>query len=147
MKVTNRNGAPEALWRNWQWRSEGDLFKNGAFFRESGPEIKSTPFTEHTTIQFEPAKFVGRLTRKAGVIQCKIGKACQACYMYNVILIIIHKTYCTFHFGVYMEPNIFFLGGFFYSKRRRKRLRHLSVFSVFFRLLLSFFFLAGLLYR
>lgn len=76
MKVTNRNGAPEALWRNWQWRSEGDLFKNGAFFRESGPEIKSTPFTEHTTIQFEPAKFVGRLTRKAGVIQCKIGKAC-----------------------------------------------------------------------
>ncbi|MFQ6652058.1 hypothetical protein Gotur_024102, partial [Gossypium turneri] len=31
-EITHRNYAPESEWRNWIWRSEGDLFMNGAFF-------------------------------------------------------------------------------------------------------------------
>ncbi|KAL3819378.1 hypothetical protein ACJIZ3_005283 [Penstemon smallii] len=35
-EVTKRDYAPESEWINWVWKSEGDLLRNGAFFRQSG---------------------------------------------------------------------------------------------------------------
>ncbi|KAF2570510.1 hypothetical protein F2Q70_00004947 [Brassica cretica] len=31
-EVTKYEDAPQSKWLNWNWRSEGDLFLNGAFF-------------------------------------------------------------------------------------------------------------------
>ncbi|GER55937.1 pectin lyase-like superfamily protein, partial [Striga asiatica] len=55
----------------WQWRSEGDLFTNGAFFTESGPplEHKKSPLAGQNLIKFKPGSYVGRLTRAAGAIK------------------------------------------------------------------------------
>ncbi|KZV58767.1 pectate lyase-like [Dorcoceras hygrometricum] len=77
-EVTKRDYAPKSEWMKWQWRSEGDLFMNGAFFTESGPPIKYTrnPLTARNTIQFRPGTFVGRLTRFAGALKCNIGRPC-----------------------------------------------------------------------
>ncbi|XP_022740354.1 pectate lyase-like [Durio zibethinus] len=76
-EITNRNYAPESEWKKWVWRSEGDLFMNGAFFRTSGP--RSHPhlnFNKLQMIKFKPATFVRRLTRFAGALDCKRGAVC-----------------------------------------------------------------------
>ncbi|GFP86158.1 pectate lyase [Phtheirospermum japonicum] len=77
-EVTKRNFATESEWSKWQWRSEGDLFLNGAYFNESGPEIKHTkhPFTQESYIKFKPGSYVGRLTRFAGALKCRAGQLC-----------------------------------------------------------------------
>ncbi|VFQ93105.1 unnamed protein product [Cuscuta campestris] len=75
-EVTKRDYAPESVWSNWQWRSEGDLFLNGAYFVESGEELKVTPLTQSSKIKYKPGSYVGRLTRKAGTLRCKVGRPC-----------------------------------------------------------------------
>ncbi|KAK4409963.1 putative pectate lyase P18 [Sesamum angolense] len=35
-QVTKHEDAPESEWRHWNWRSEGDLMMNGAYFLQSG---------------------------------------------------------------------------------------------------------------
>ncbi|EOY03379.1 hypothetical protein QUC31_017754 [Theobroma cacao] len=71
-EITNRNYAPESVWRHWVWRSEGDLFMNGAFFRTSGPP--APPHLKYNKLQMikaKPATFVRRLTRFSGALNCK----------------------------------------------------------------------------
>ncbi|KAL6566479.1 hypothetical protein OROGR_002094 [Orobanche gracilis] len=77
-EVTKRDYASPSEWKNWQWRSEGDLFTNGAFFTESGPPLKHTksPLTGQNLIKFKPGSYVGRLTRAAGAIKCYAGHFC-----------------------------------------------------------------------
>ncbi|KAL7149006.1 hypothetical protein ABFS83_05G011100 [Erythranthe nasuta] len=77
-EVTKRDYATKDEWMKWQWRSEGDLFMNGAFFTESGPAIKhvKSPLNGRNMIKFKHGSFVGRLTRSAGAIKCRPGKLC-----------------------------------------------------------------------
>ncbi|KAL3636284.1 hypothetical protein CASFOL_020831 [Castilleja foliolosa] len=77
-EVTKRDYATPEQWMKWQWRSEGDLFSNGAFFRESGPPLvhAKSPLTGQNLIKFKPGTFAGRLTRNAGALKCKAGKFC-----------------------------------------------------------------------
>jgi len=44
-QVTKRDYAPESEWKNWQWRSEGDLLMNGAFFVQSGKRLSKRRFS------------------------------------------------------------------------------------------------------
>uniref|UniRef100_A0A2C9U512 Pectate lyase n=1 Tax=Manihot esculenta TaxID=3983 RepID=A0A2C9U512_MANES len=74
--VTKRDYAPESEWRNWVWRSEGDLFMNGAFFTQSGQQnMKARPSHEYM-IQANPGEFAARMTRYAGALECVRGKKC-----------------------------------------------------------------------
>ncbi|KAE8707461.1 putative pectate lyase 18 [Hibiscus syriacus] len=41
-EVTKHEDAPESDWKNWNWRSEGDLMVNGAFFTASGAGASSS---------------------------------------------------------------------------------------------------------
>ncbi|KAJ8546391.1 hypothetical protein K7X08_018974 [Anisodus acutangulus] len=41
-EVTKHEDAPESQWRSWNWRSEGDLMLNGAYFRQTGAGASST---------------------------------------------------------------------------------------------------------
>lgn len=78
-QVTKRDYAPESVWKNWQWRSEGDLFLNGAYFVGSGKEFHhqhTTPLTKSMKIKHKPGSYVGRLTRTSGAIKCKVGTFC-----------------------------------------------------------------------
>ncbi|XP_027099313.1 pectate lyase [Coffea arabica] len=75
-EVTKRDYAEKSQWMGWQWRSEGDKFLNGAFFVESGPPLKKSPFTGKNKLQFKPGSYAGRLTRYAGALKCREGKPC-----------------------------------------------------------------------
>ncbi|XP_043703668.1 pectate lyase-like [Telopea speciosissima] len=75
-EVTKRDYATEDVWKNWVWRSEGDLMMNGAFFVQSGSPLKKKSFSNKDSISPKPGTFVTRLTRFAGALNCKIGKPC-----------------------------------------------------------------------
>ena len=76
VKVTKRDYAGESEWKNWVWRSQGDLMMNGAFFVQSGSPLKKKPFSRRQLIKAKRGTYVGRLTRFSGTIACKRGKPC-----------------------------------------------------------------------
>ncbi|KAI4336033.1 hypothetical protein L6164_014609 [Bauhinia variegata] len=71
-EVTKRDYASQSEWKNWNWRSEGDLLANGAFFVQSGKEV-ALPKKEMTA---RPASTVASLTRYAGALNCLVNKPC-----------------------------------------------------------------------
>ncbi|PHU15462.1 putative pectate lyase 7 [Capsicum chinense] len=74
-EVTKRDYATESEWKNWVWRSQGDLMMNGAFFVESGnPNHKFTKSPD--LIHPKPGSYAGRLTRFSGSLNCVEGKPC-----------------------------------------------------------------------
>ncbi|XP_059645371.1 pectate lyase-like [Cornus florida] len=75
-QVTMRVAAPESEWRNWQWRSEGDLMMNGAYFVESGAPLKNKPFSRLDMIKAKSGTEVTRLTRNAGALNCYPNSPC-----------------------------------------------------------------------
>ncbi|XP_068326783.1 pectate lyase-like [Pyrus communis] len=74
-QVTHREHTPEAEWKNWEWRSEGDLMMNGAFFVESGSGASIHP-AKLDMMPFKPGTFVGTLTKFSGALNCVVGKPC-----------------------------------------------------------------------
>ncbi|KAF8399421.1 hypothetical protein HHK36_015286 [Tetracentron sinense] len=75
-EVTKRDYATEDVWKQWTWRSQGDLMMNGAFFVESGNRSKKRSFSKKDMISAKPGTFVTRLTRFAGALSCRLNKAC-----------------------------------------------------------------------
>ncbi|GFP80037.1 probable pectate lyase 7 [Phtheirospermum japonicum] len=77
-EVTHRDYATPEEWKKWQWRSEGDLFKNGAFFVESGQPFipENSPLIGNNMLRYMPASTVGKLTRNAGALKCRAGSLC-----------------------------------------------------------------------
>ncbi|PKI33596.1 hypothetical protein CRG98_046007 [Punica granatum] len=67
--------APESVWKSWNWRSEGDLLLNGAFFVQSGSPF-TTRMNKKDVIKAKPGTFVTRLTRFAGSLDCVPNKPC-----------------------------------------------------------------------
>ncbi|KAI4328390.1 hypothetical protein L6164_020747 [Bauhinia variegata] len=69
--------ATKSEWEQWQWRSINDEFLNGAFFTQSGSEFikEKSKYTQHM-IDAHPVAWVGKLTRDAGTLSCKVGKPC-----------------------------------------------------------------------
>ncbi|KAK6922062.1 Pectate lyase, N-terminal, partial [Dillenia turbinata] len=59
-EVTKREYAQESEWKNWQWTSENDEMKNGAFFVQSG---NSRPLPTADMIKANPGSWVTRLIR------------------------------------------------------------------------------------
>lgn len=76
MKVTKRDYATQDQWKNWLWKSQGDLMVNGAFFVSSGDHRARLPFSRHDMIKAKPGSYVRRLTRFAGTLSCRVRKAC-----------------------------------------------------------------------
>ncbi|KAG5534785.1 hypothetical protein RHGRI_022781 [Rhododendron griersonianum] len=75
MQVTKHEDAPESEWSHWNWRSEGDLMQNGAYFRQSGAGASST-YARASSLSARPASFVGAMTTTAGALGCRIGSRC-----------------------------------------------------------------------
>ncbi|TKY58803.1 pectate lyase P59 [Spatholobus suberectus] len=74
-EITKRE-CEESEWSRWQWRSINDEYMNGAFFRQSGPELLDRPFSSADMITAKPGSHVGALTRYAGKLKCRVGKPC-----------------------------------------------------------------------
>ncbi|CAL0330946.1 unnamed protein product [Lupinus luteus] len=75
-QVTKREYVTESVWKNWQWRSINDELMNGAYFLQSGAELKDRPFSRMDIITAKPGTYVGRLTRYSGKLVCRIGSPC-----------------------------------------------------------------------
>ncbi|GAA0163152.1 lyase [Lithospermum erythrorhizon] len=74
-EVTKHEDAPEGVWKNWNWRSEGDLMLNGAFFTISGAGASSS-YAKASSLSARPSTLVNSLTSSAGALSCKKGKHC-----------------------------------------------------------------------
>ncbi|KAL7115117.1 hypothetical protein ACP275_04G164600 [Erythranthe tilingii] len=74
-EVTKRDYAPESVWKNWVWKSEGDVMKNGAFFKQSG-DPKHKFALGYGTIAPKPGGYVASLTKFAGPLKCIKGRPC-----------------------------------------------------------------------
>ncbi|KAH1040747.1 hypothetical protein J1N35_042490 [Gossypium stocksii] len=75
-EVTKRDYAPPEVWKTWDWRSEGDLMVNGAFFSQSGDPNASSKFKGDTMVSAKHAYQVDLLTKDSGTLICVPGRAC-----------------------------------------------------------------------
>ncbi|KAL8170168.1 hypothetical protein V2J09_021972 [Rumex salicifolius] len=62
-------------WKTWNWRSQGDLFLNGAFFTSSGSGAEAG-YTKASSLAAKPSSSVAHLTSGAGALQCRPGRQC-----------------------------------------------------------------------
>ncbi|KAJ8432548.1 hypothetical protein Cgig2_009312 [Carnegiea gigantea] len=74
-EVTKRVDTNESVWKDWNWRSEGDLLLNGAFFTPSGAGA-SASYAKASSLAAKPSTLVGSLTASAGVLNCRRGQSC-----------------------------------------------------------------------
>ncbi|XP_078434472.1 putative pectate lyase 5 [Wolffia australiana] len=74
-EVTKREEASEGEWRSWNWKSEGDMFLNGAFFVTSGEGAAAT-FAKASSLSARASSLVGMITAEAGALQCTKNSRC-----------------------------------------------------------------------
>lgn len=74
-EVTKHEDAPESEWKHWNWRSEGDLLLNGAFFIPSGAGA-SSGYARTSSLGARPSSLINSITVRAGTLSCKKGSHC-----------------------------------------------------------------------
>lgn len=65
VQVTKRVDTNEGEWASWNWRTEGDLMVNGAFFVPSGPDV-SPQYARASSVEPKSAAIIDQLTMNAG---------------------------------------------------------------------------------
>uniref|UniRef100_A0ACD5UXD6 Uncharacterized protein n=1 Tax=Avena sativa TaxID=4498 RepID=A0ACD5UXD6_AVESA len=74
-EVTKRVETAQTTWKGWNWRSEGDLLLNGAFFTPSGAGA-SASYSRASSLGAKSSSMVGTITSGAGVLSCRKGSSC-----------------------------------------------------------------------
>ncbi|KAL9276833.1 hypothetical protein ACSQ67_025623 [Phaseolus vulgaris] len=74
-EVTKRVDTGSSVWKSWNWRSEGDLLLNGAFFTSSGAGAAAS-YARASSLGAKSSSLVGTLTSGAGVLTCRRGNMC-----------------------------------------------------------------------
>ncbi|GAU43192.1 hypothetical protein TSUD_300790 [Trifolium subterraneum] len=74
-QVTKRENSGPSQWKNWNWRSSGDLLLNGAFFRPSGAGSSSS-YARASSLAAKPSSVVASITASAGSLNCRKGSRC-----------------------------------------------------------------------
>ncbi|KAL3620536.1 hypothetical protein CASFOL_035448 [Castilleja foliolosa] len=62
-------------WRHWNWRSEGDLMLNGAYFIRSGRGAAAN-YARASSLSAKSSSQVGTITSQAGALRCRRGSQC-----------------------------------------------------------------------
>ncbi|KAL9998872.1 putative pectate lyase [Helianthus debilis subsp. tardiflorus] len=65
-EVTKRIEENKKKWDGWNWRTDGDLMENGAFFVPSGEGLNAM-YAKASSIDPKPAFLVDQLTKNAGI--------------------------------------------------------------------------------
>ncbi|GJM84710.1 hypothetical protein PR202_ga00406 [Eleusine coracana subsp. coracana] len=66
-EVTKRVDTAEGQWSGWNWRTEGDMLVNGAFFVPSGEGLEAI-YEKASSVDPKSAALVDMLTQNAGVL-------------------------------------------------------------------------------
>lgn len=64
--MTKRVETAEGAWKNWNWRSDGDITVNGAYFVASGEGLE-VKYEKAYSVEPKSATFIDQLTMSAGV--------------------------------------------------------------------------------
>lgn len=73
--MTKRVDTAQGQWKNWNWRSEGDLLLNGAYFTPSGAGA-SASYARASSLGAKSSSMVGAMTADAGVLSCRRRQQC-----------------------------------------------------------------------
>ncbi|KAL9272374.1 putative pectate lyase 12 [Drosera capensis] len=65
-EVTKRVDTEEGAWKDWNWRSEGDIMVNGAFFIASGEELE-VKYEKAYSVEPKSVAYIDQLTMNSGV--------------------------------------------------------------------------------
>lgn len=74
-QVTKRVDTAAGQWKSWNWRSEGDLLLNGAYFTPSGAGA-SASYARASSLGAKSSSMVGSMTANAGALGCRRGQQC-----------------------------------------------------------------------
>ncbi|CAL1354527.1 unnamed protein product [Linum trigynum] len=74
-EVTKRVDTAAGVWKGWNWRSEGDLLLNGAYFTPSGAGA-SASYARASSLGAKSSSMVGSITSNAGALGCRRGRQC-----------------------------------------------------------------------
>uniref|UniRef100_A0A7N0U544 Pectate lyase n=1 Tax=Kalanchoe fedtschenkoi TaxID=63787 RepID=A0A7N0U544_KALFE len=74
-EVTKRLDTPKSQWGSWNWRSEGDLFLNGAYFVLSGSGA-SASYERASSLGAKSSSLVSSITSAAGPLPCRKERHC-----------------------------------------------------------------------
>ncbi|KAL2465425.1 putative pectate lyase 11 [Abeliophyllum distichum] len=74
-EVTKHEYADESEWKNWNWRSEGGLMLNGAYFTASGTGASSS-YAKASSLSARPSSLVSSITSSAGALVCRKFSIC-----------------------------------------------------------------------
>ncbi|KAM0065020.1 putative pectate lyase [Helianthus debilis subsp. tardiflorus] len=74
-EVTKRVDTDIHKWHGWNWRSEGDLLLNGAYFTPSGGGA-SASYAKASSLGAKSSSMVAAITANAGVLKCRRGHQC-----------------------------------------------------------------------
>ncbi|KAK6156330.1 hypothetical protein DH2020_010578 [Rehmannia glutinosa] len=67
-EVTKREDTNEGEWSDWNWRTNGDIMVNGAFFVPSGEGASSLQYSKASSVEPKSATLIDQLTMNAGVL-------------------------------------------------------------------------------
>ncbi|CAH2038919.1 unnamed protein product [Thlaspi arvense] len=76
-EVTKRVDTPASHWRGWNWRSEGDLLQNGAYFTSSGAAASGS-YARASSLAAKSSSLVATITSDAGALPCRRGRQCSS---------------------------------------------------------------------
>ncbi|KAI5565943.1 hypothetical protein BDE02_14G152900 [Populus trichocarpa] len=74
-EVTKRVDTETGVWSHWNWRSEGDLLLNGAYFIPSGAGAAAS-YARASSLGAKSSSMVGVITSNAGALVCRRGRRC-----------------------------------------------------------------------
>ncbi|KAF2292646.1 hypothetical protein GH714_026285 [Hevea brasiliensis] len=74
-EATKRVQTANNVWKNWNWRSEGDLMLNGAYFTPSGTGAAAS-YARASSLAAKSSSMVGTITSSAGALSCRRGRQC-----------------------------------------------------------------------
>lgn len=67
--MTKRVDTNEGEWSDWNWRTDGDLMVNGAFFVPSGDGQRVTgQYAKASSLEPKSAELIDRITMNAGCL-------------------------------------------------------------------------------
>ncbi|XP_047315668.1 probable pectate lyase 8 [Impatiens glandulifera] len=74
-KRVDTGGAGGEEWKDWNWRSEGDMLLNGAYFTPSGAGAAAS-YSKASSLGAKSSSMVGVITASAGPLGCRTGRQC-----------------------------------------------------------------------
>ncbi|XP_075101047.1 putative pectate lyase 18 [Nicotiana tabacum] len=74
-EVTKHEDAPESEWKKWNWRTDGDLMLNGAYFIQSGAAASSS-YAKASSLSAKPSSLITSIVSSAGALTCRKGSPC-----------------------------------------------------------------------